>query len=423
MSRRPSHEPSRHFPQPQRLWDDAARHALSLGCPTCLERDRCGGVHTDAGVIDCRDFCSCQDKTKCDMVCRFNPRAFVARTREVGGLGFDTAPRAAANGVPNLPAVVPLVDHRYGREAILNEPAVAISLYELVNLATGKPHVASRAELAARFLIPVSATIIVSGVDKDGPIERWWELKDRPSILAALQALGIALVTTPNYSVLTDVPRTDNLHAMKRILLVWTEMARVGLPAALHVNGRTQHDYARWAELIGDRPEIEILAFEFATGCGRGERINWHVAQLCALADRVGRPLALVIRGGGRKLDVLRRHFSNVTLVETDAFSRTIRRRRAYLTESDRLKWAKFPTPVGAPIDDLLAHNVALVRASYDTSARTALRLRPPTRRVRRAAHRDGETVQPSLLRQLHLPGEAWGVAPEPQGVVAASKA
>lgn len=422
MNRRPSHEPSRHFPQPRRLWDDATRHAPSLGCPTCLERDRCGGVHTDAGVLDCRDLCSCQDKTKCDMVCRFNPRAFVARMREVEGLGFETAPRPVANGVPPLPAIVPFVDHRYGRAATLDEPVVAISLYELVNLATGKPHVASRADLAARFLIPEGAAIVVSGVDKDGPIERWWELKDRPAILAALRALGVTLVTTPNYSVLTDVPRTDNLHAMKRILLAWTEMAGAGLPTALHVNGRTQHDYTRWAELIADRPEIEILAFEFATGCGRGERIDWHVAQLCALADHVGRPLTLVIRGGGRKLDMLRRHFSDVTLVETEAFSRTIRRRRAHLTESGRLKWVKFPTPEGAPIDDLLAHNVALVRASYETCARPALRLRPPTRRIRRAAHRDGESVQPGLLRQLHLPGEARGVAPEPQGVVAAAK-
>ena len=229
-------------------------------------------------------------------------------------------------------------------------------------------------------------------------------------------------MTTPNYSVLTDVPRTDNLHAMKRILLAWTEMAAAGLPAALHVNGRTLHDFVRWGDLIAERPEIEILAFEFATGCGRGERIDWHVAQLCALAARVGRPLALVIRGGGRKLSELRRHFAHVSLIETEAFSRTIRRRRAYLTESGRLKWAKFPTPKGAPLDDLLAHNVALVRASYETSAKPAPRLWLQARRTRRATHRDGEPVQPGLLRQLHLPSEARGVAPEPQGMITTAK-
>ena len=422
MNRRPAHEPSRQFRQPQRLWDDVTRHARSLGCPTCLERDRCGGVHTYAGILDCRDLCTCADRTKCDMVCRFNPGLFVARMQEVGGLSFNNAPRTSANGVPTLPLVVPFVDHRYGRAAILDEPVVAVSLYELVNMATGKVHVASRRELAARFLIPEAAQVVVSGVDKDRPIERWWELKDRRPILAALKDLGVALVTTPNYSVLTDVPRTDNLHAMKRILLAWTEMASGGVATALHVNARTEHDYARWGALIADRQEIEILAFEFATGCGRGERIDWHVAQLCALADRAGRPLAIVVRGGGRKLDTLRQHFAQVTLVETDAFVRTIRRRKAYLTEAGRLKWAKCATPLGTPIDDLFAHNVSLVRSAHEIPRHSpvASRLRP--RRPRRTANGDREPVQPGLLRELDMAGEARGIAPQPQGVVATSK-
>ena len=111
-----------------------------------------------------------------------------------------------------------------------------------------------------------------------------------------------------------------------------------------------------------------------------------------------------------------------MTLIETEAFSRTIRRRRAYLTESGRLKWASFPTPEGAPIDDLLAHNVALVRAFYEASPKLALPLRAPTRRIRRAAHRDGQAIQPGLLRQLNLPGEARSVSPEAQSVIAAAK-
>ena len=221
---------------------------------------------------------------------------------------------------------------------------------------------------------------------------------------------------------LTDVPRTDNLHAMKRILLAWTEMASAGLATALHINGRTEHDYLRWGDLIAERSEIEILAFEFASGCGWGERIDWHVTQLCGLADRVGRPLAIVIRGGGRKLEELRQHFAQVTLVETEAFARTIRRRWAYLTEAGRLKWAKFPTPPGAPIDELFAHNVSLVRTSYETRLHTAPRSRPLPRRLGRAAHRNGEAVQPRLVNEFHLTREARRVAPESQGMVATAK-
>lgn len=422
MNVRPPHKPTRQFKEPEKLWDDPSRHAQSLGCPTCLERDRCGGVHTDAGVLDCRDLCTCADQSTCDLVCRFNPSLFVARMREVRGLDFHSTPRTSANGVPTMPLVVPLIYHRYSRSAVLDEPVVALSLYDLVNLATGTLRVTSRADLAARFLIPEGAEVIVSGVDKDVPIERWWSSKDRGSLLASLNELGVTLVTTPNYSVLTDVPRTDNLHAMKRILLTWTEMASTGMPTALHVNARTEHDYIRWGDLIIERKEIEILAFEFASGCGWGERIDWHVTQLCGLADRVGRPLAIVIRGGGRKLKELRRHFAQVTLVETEAFARTIKRRRAYISKTGHLKWVKVSTPVGAPVDGLLAHNVRHVRASHVRRLHASIPSEPLPCRLHLAAHRDGEAVKPRFLKELHLASEARGVSPDSQSVVATAK-
>ena len=421
MNERPPNEPSRHFPQPQRLWDDSARHTRSLGCHTCLEFGRCGGVHTDAGVLDCRDLCSCRDKSRCDMVCRFNARMFVARMREVGGLSFETAPRVRACGVPALPNIVPFVDHRYGRASTLNEPVVALSLYEVVNMATGALHVTSRQALADRFLIPADAAIIVIGVDKDGPIERWWELPNRAVVLAGLARLGVAVITTPNYSVLTDVPRTDNLHAMKRILLAWTEMAAAGLPSALHVNARTDYDYLRWGQLIAKRAEIELLAFEFATGGGRGERIDWHVEQLCMLADRVGRPLTLMIRGGGRKAALLRRHFAHVTLIETESFARAIRRRRAVLSNSGRLRWSSSPTPKGAPIDDLVAHNVKVVRRAHELVGGPAPRSRVVA--TQRTSNRNDQSIQPSLLGDLVSPAETGSVAPQPQRVITTAKA
>ena len=417
-----AHERRRQFDEPKKLWDDPSQQEQSLGCPTCLERHRCGGVHTSAGIVDCRDLCTCADRRKCDLVCRFNPSLFVARMREVGGLDFSNAPRTSANGVPTVPSVVPFVDHRYSRVAVLDEPVVALSLYKLINFTTGKLQVTSRSQLAARFQIREDAEVIVSGVGKDRPIERWWNSKDRVTLMASLNELGVTIVTTPNYSVLTDVPRTDNLHAMKRILLTWTEMASAGLATALHVNARTEHDYLRWSDLIRERPEIEVLAFEFASGCGWGERIDWHVSQLCRLADRVARPLAIVVRGGGRKLVELRQHFAQVTLVETDAFARTIRRRRAYLSQTGRLKWAKFRTPVGAPIDELLAHNVKVVRASYERRPHSVMPSRPAPRRSQRTAHCDGEAAQPRLLEEFYLASEARRVTPDSESVVTTAK-
>lgn len=364
MKIRPANEPSRDFNPHQRLWDDAGRHSLSLGCPTCPDFQRCGGLHNEARIMDCTELCSCADKSKCDMVCRVRPTHYVQRVREVGGLELESAPRVPLLKPPMLPSFVPWLDHKYGREGTLNEAFVALSLYDVVNLATGKVHARSRLELAERFRIPPDGAVILTGVGHDPQIERWWELKDRAAVLSSLRELNIALVTAPNYSVLTNVPRPDNFYSMKRTLLTWTEIVSAGIPAALHINARTERDYENWTALIRERSEIEILAFEFATGCGYGDRINWHVAQLCRLAREVERPLTIVIRGGTQKLAALGASYSKVILIDTEPFARTIRRRQAHLTEGGRLRWSKIRTPKGAPIDGLLADNVAVTRTA-----------------------------------------------------------
>jgi hypothetical protein len=84
--------------------------------------------------------------------------------------------------------------------------------------------------------------------------------------------LGIVLVTAPNYSLILNVPRQDNLHNMKRIALVWAEFMAGGVACALHVNGRTPYDYMRWRDFVAERPEVRHIAFEFGTGAGSSAR-------------------------------------------------------------------------------------------------------------------------------------------------------
>lgn len=220
----------------------------------------------------------------------------------------------------------------------MNEPVVAVPLYELFHMRSGQPHVRTRAEIAARFLIPENATVIASGVDRDIKLEAWWAFADRALIMSSLRDLGIALVTVPNFSLFLNVPRPDNLHSMKRIALGWAETMMAGIPAALHLNARTDQDYGRWMRFVRERPEVEIVAFEFRTGAGAPSRIDWHVDRLCRIADAAGRPLTLVVRGGAQVLHRLNRHFGQVILIETDAFARTLKRRRAEFTEAGRLR-------------------------------------------------------------------------------------
>ncbi|MGO8455449.1 hypothetical protein ACC779_37100 [Rhizobium ruizarguesonis] len=277
---------------------------------------------------------------------------------------MDTPPVPEIDISP-LPAMVPLIDHNSARRGALNFPIVAVSLYKLIDLDKGVVRFADREALARQFGIDPRARLVVSGVGRDRKIERYWALPNREAILEHLQAMDISLITPPNFSVLTNVPRTDNLHAMKRILIAFMEMAQAGLPAALHVNARTERDYDRWTEVIAKRKEIQCLTVEFATGAGRGGRIDWHIACLRALATAVDRPLRLVVRGGHRGLEALRSSFSSVTMIDTDAFAKTRCRKQAVFTAAGKLVWQSHLTDLNEPVDELLQHNVATLHSHH----------------------------------------------------------
>jgi hypothetical protein len=57
----------------------------------------------------------------------------------IGGFDLDSTPRAPALPPPNLPPVVPLIGHKYSRQAVLNEPAVAVPLFEPFPVGSGQP--------------------------------------------------------------------------------------------------------------------------------------------------------------------------------------------------------------------------------------------------------------------------------------------
>lgn len=404
-------EPTRSFGRTERLYDDPFVNTRALGCRGCPDEGVCGRLHTEAGIYDCRDLCSCADPDICDMVCRKKTMAFYHRFQEVGGFRFDNVPRSAVLPLPELPDTVPFVGDKHSRIGPLNEPVVALPLFKLVRLSDGSLHVGSREELAARFRIPVDAKVVLTAVDRDYRLEGWWSLRDRDKTLLALKNLGVDLVTTPNFSLFTDVPRTDNLHSMKRIALAWHELNSAGIVTALHLNARTYYDYERWGEFVAERAEVTTVAVEFGTGAGRAARLDWHVERLCELADGVDRPLVLVLRGGWRALHRLRAHFTKVVLIETEAFSRAVRRRQATINEGGKLRWKAVKTPEGTPIDHIFAHNVSVVRLALTSGVAdqwTAVRREA---RGRRTTNGNNESGQGSFLSQLDGSGKARTVA------------
>ena len=422
MSPRPTNEPINPFRSAQRLLDEAVKNPPALGCLTCPDYGVCGGLHIEAGVFDCTNLCACADPTKCDMVCRNKPDQFFDRYQEVGGFDLVTVQRVGAQPVPALPAVIPLIPHKYSRHTVLPESVVALSLYDLFHMGTGEPLVRTRAELAERFRIPADATLVVTGVDRDAKLEAWWSFEDRKGLVDALLALDVALVTGPNFSLFTDTPRPDNLHSIKRIAMSWAELMAGGVATALHLNARTDHDYRRWAQFIRERPEVTVVAFEFGTGAGYRGRMDWHVERLCALARQVRRPLTLVLRGGVPALERLRAAFDKVILIETDAFPRTRARRCAVIDTAGRLRWKRVTTEPGAPLDELLAHNISTHRTHLMTASPSRpLRLvRPAAKRATKHAH--GEAGQGSLVPDFDLSLQGRTVPFDLQDMIIAAK-
>lgn len=339
----------------RRLWDDRRRSPTILGCPVCPNRGTCGGLHIGAGIMDCHQFC-CGTPVGCDQVCR-NNTDYVDRVREIGGFDLKTVPRAPFLAAPVLPAFVPIIFHGNRRVQDFDAEGVALPLYAMFDR-DGAPRFSFRSSLQRKFLIAERPTILLTGTDEDAPLERWWGLGEaiRRRIIQSLLKARVAMATTPNYSLITNRPRTDDLHSIKRIGLVFSEFLNEGMPAALHVNGRTDTDFLHWAEFIVERPEVTHIAYEFRTMSGRQET---HVEWLVGLTRSVGRPLHLLVRGGTEFLPILSEAFAGITFLDTSVFMKTMKRQRAHRREDGIMVWQKNPTEKGAPLDDLLAENAA----------------------------------------------------------------
>jgi hypothetical protein len=358
----------------KKLWQDESRNTPSLGCWGCPERAPCGMLAVEAGLTSCLDLC-CGKPAKCDKPCRNNPD-YALRVREVGTFFLDNVPRGPVLHSPPLPFVIPVIFHGNRRERPIGPSPVVLPLYKMFSRREGVMRFTTHEELCAEFCITPGTPVILTGTDEDAPIERWWGYESRRrEIICALRKIGVVFSTTPNFSLFVDVPRHVDLHAIKRIGLVHAEFLAEGLPCALHVNGRSETDFKRWADYICARPEITHIAYEFTTGSARTERRPIHVEALVGIAAAARRPLHLIMRGGIEVLPQLSAAFSRVSVLETWSFMKTMKRQRAMPRGNGSLRWRRSPTRRGEPVDDLYAINRAAVGrwiGSYDPASSMA---------------------------------------------------
>lgn len=338
----------------RRYWEDRKSSGV-LGCAACPERPLCGGLRPRGDAFSCLDYC-CNAPASCQWVCRNNPEQFVARVREVGGFELEELSRLAETGSPGVPDRVPLIYHSSGRHEPLPVRIVAVRLSAMLRRGDHRCKWISREQMLTALQVDPSADVIVDAVGFDSGLERFWGPARAAGAVAQIAALRPMWVLTPNYSVINNVPRWDNLHSMKRIAQIWHEFTASGVPTALHVNARMAADWDRWISFIAPRPEVKAVAFEFATGGRFKERREEFAEGLTKLGNACDGRLRLFLRGGLRLAGRLAASYASVTILDTNSFMKSMKRQR--IQADGRGLAVPTWTLDGQPLDDLLIQNI-----------------------------------------------------------------
>jgi hypothetical protein len=328
--------------------------SIGLGCIPCPDKDLCGGINAP-DLFDCSQLC-CDDADKCDYACPKDIENYVKLVQSVKGYDFNSIPQSTILEYPKLPSYVPLIYSSGSRVELFDYEVVAVPLPRLYDYDKNKFKFSSKKELCDYFGFSQKCKIVISGVEKDVPLEKYWFIRQTKEFVKQLLNLQPILVTSPNFSTFSNAPRMNDLFNLKRILICWSELVEQGIPTSLHTNGRTPKDWERLTEFIITRSEIKSISFEFATIFP--ERKSWYVSRLIELSQNVNRDLQLVVRGGSKYLQFLKTAFNEVVFIDTDAFIKSVKRKQI----QSNGKPLDVSSPHNIYIDDLLKENSRMKR-------------------------------------------------------------
>src|SRR6201999_780517 len=103
---------------------------------------------------------------------------------------------------PVLPLVVPEIFHGSKRSRHFAPALASVSLYGMFDRREGLPKYRTRTDLSGNFKISTDTPLLLTAIQRDRPLERWWELGQarRKTIIQAAGDCGVVMATTPNYS-------------------------------------------------------------------------------------------------------------------------------------------------------------------------------------------------------------------------------
>lgn len=317
---------------------------MGLGCQNCEFLAICGGT-TD---FDCFASC-CGNHATCTRACP-NAREFVPVVQDAGGMAMKSR-YAITQRIEKLPIYIPHIDNASGRTGRLSSPFIALTTFD-ISAPNAENRLASPQDLRRRYGLRDDAQILLLSVAKGNRIEHHWRYSEVKHLAQYLATLGIAHITSPNFSFALNEPRPEHLVNRSRSLCEAERMATAGMSVIPHLNAFNQKDWSCWRDFLRDHPHLSMVCQEFQTGLANGRRARWHIHQLCNIEQSLGRGLHLIAAGGRRHLPLLI-ELSSVTIIDANPFVKTHMRRQ--FVDG---KWQMFPTAEGAPLDQLLEENI-----------------------------------------------------------------
>ena len=336
-----------------------------IGCDECYYRTECGGLDGQQGLWGCMPYCRSDCVANgCDWTCPHRSD-WSARWDEVGGWPPKTAGAIRSLGEEGkhfkMPPYVPMIQHGYSRKKALRWPCVAIPTFEIIrHRRNGNLYLRSKGASSVRQqfnIAPLTQMLMVS-VDHDDPLEHYWQRRRKDNIPAQLSALDPMAITTPNYSFFSEAPRPHTLWNRTRIIRAAEELSAANLNVILHINAQTRADWEFWAEVLRAQPQIRYVTKEFQTGLHDYHKGKHALDQLAQLQQEIGRDIHPVLIGANQFAPYVASCFDNFTIVDSDAFMKTMMRQVLIRTKSGHWEWQFIPTKEGETLDLRLEHNI-----------------------------------------------------------------
>jgi hypothetical protein len=289
--------------------------------------------------------------------CPNNPEYFLREVASVEALDYRPQSRLKAPSLGRLPLYIPQIHHGYRRSQPFRgrDGYVAISLADIFSK-KWQTNCTSR-DLRKHFTVDPSAKVLALGVADDVSLEKWWG--NFAHQLNLLKRMGVSAVTTPNFSIFENAPRSQTLIHIARIHKFSELLSTADLGVIPHVYAQTDVDWKGWESFLQEQNHISILAMEFQTGLQSPRRATEYIRHLEELQESVGRPLSLVAVGAARyALPLVKVFGERLTIVDSNPFMKAMWRRGTNVIGPLSVRWIDRHTQKNEPVDSLFRENV-----------------------------------------------------------------